>query len=146
MATPYSDVFELFLGSIQDYKINNIYDSSTTEEFEEYLTTFLIKAIPHFYNCQKDLELRDDTLRSFDETLTTNERVILSNLMIVEWLKKETNDLTQMQLHLGDKDFKSYAEANNLKEKRETMNNSQEDALKLMSKYSQNNIDWNDFM
>lgn len=145
MATEYSDVYELFLGAIQDYKIDKLF-AIDQDDAEAYMKTFMIRAIPYFDNCKQNLEDRNNTTGVFSITLTTDEMVILSNLMAVEWLKKETNDLRQMQLHLNDKDFRTYAEANNLKEKRETMNTIREDAERLMTKYSQKNIDWNNFM
>ena len=145
MATEYSDVYELFLGAIQDYKIDKLF-AIDQDDAEAYMKTFMIRAIPYFDNCKKNLEDRNDATGKFNMTLATDELVILSNLMAVEWLRKETNDLRQMQLHLNDKDFRTYAEANNLKEKRETMNTIREDVERLMTKYSQKNIDWNNFM
>lgn len=146
MATAYSEVNELFLGAIKDYNIDALYLSSTPTNADEYIKVFMIRAIPNFDNCQQNLESRNDTTRTFSITLTTDEKVILSNLMVVEWFKKETLDIRQMHLHLSDKDFKSYAEANNLKQKTETMNSIREDTERLMLKYSQKYIDWDDYM
>ena len=85
MATPYSEVFDLFLASIQDYRIKRLYEKSV-EDMENYLMSFLIKAITNFRKCKTDLEDRDDVNKIFNQTLSTDEKVILSNLMIVEWL------------------------------------------------------------
>jgi hypothetical protein len=54
LSTPYSEIFELFLFNIQDYNIDEIYNTSE-EDFETYVTNFLLKAIPEFSNCQNDL-------------------------------------------------------------------------------------------
>jgi hypothetical protein len=111
------------------------------------MTPFLVKAIPHFDNCIQDLEDRNDTTRTFNITLSTDEKVILSDLAIVQLLKKEVNDIKQMGLILSDpKAFKHYSEANNLKEKRETMYAAQESAERMMVKYSHKNIDWTEYM
>ena len=141
MATPYSSIFDLFLVSIQDYKIDNLYISSPTS-FETYLKGFLIKGLINFTNCKQDLEDRNDTSNTFNITLTTTEQVILSNLMVIEWLTKEVNDIKQMQLHLQDGDFKTYAEANNLKEKNALLTSTRENVDRQMNKYSYSNIDW----
>jgi hypothetical protein len=147
MATAYDEIFTLFLAGIQDYKIDALYNSARPTDADVYMADFLVRAIPYFDNCAKDLEDRNDTTRTFNINLTTDERVILSELMIVQWCKKEVNDIRQMELHLSDpKAFKHYAEANNLKEKRELMNTHGETADKLMLRYGQKNIDWNDFM
>jgi hypothetical protein len=147
LATLYSEIFELVLSGFNDYKIDRLFSSATPTSAEVYMTPFLVKAIPNFDNCEQDLEDRNDTTRTFNITLNTDEKVILSELTIVQLLKKEVNDVKQMELHLSDpKAFKHYAEANNLKEKRETMYSAQESAERLMVKYSQKNINWNDYM
>lgn len=141
MATPYSEVFDLFLASIQDYRINRLYEKSV-EDMENYLMPFLIKAITNFRKCKTDLEDRDDTNKVFNQTLSTDEKVILSNLMIVEWLTKEVNDILSLRNFLQDTDFKTYSQANNLKEKRELLTTMKEMVDKQIVQYSYNNFDW----
>ena len=141
MATPYSEVFDLFLTSIQDYRINRLYEKSV-EDMENYLMSFLIKAIVNFRKCKTDLEDRDDTNKVFNQTLSTDEKVILSNLMIVEWLTKEVNDILSLRNFLQDTDFKTYSQANNLKEKRELLTTMKEMVDKQIVQYSYNNFDW----
>ena len=141
MATPYSEVFDLFLASIQDYRINRLYEKSV-EDMENYLMPFLIKAITNFRKCKTDLEDRDDTNKVFNQTLSTDEKVILSNLMIVEWLTKEVNDILGMKLFLQDTDFKTYSQSQNLKEKRELLTTMKEMVDKQIVQYSYNNFDW----
>lgn len=139
--TPYSEIFELFLASIRDYRIDRLYNQSV-EDMENYLTPFLIKAITNFRKCKVDLEDRDDQSRVFNQTLSTDEKVILSNLMVVEWLTKEVNDVLQMRLHLQDTDFKIYSAANNLKEKRELLIEFQNNVDKQITQYIYKNFDW----
>ena len=141
MSTPYSDIFNLFLASIQDYRINKLYNQSV-EQMENYLMPFLIKAITNFRKCKTDLEDRDDTNKVFNQTLSTDEKVILSNLMIVEWLTKEVNDILSLRNFLQDTDFKTYSQANNLKEKRELLTTMKEMVGKQIVQYSYNNFDW----
>jgi len=141
MSTPYSDVFNLFLASIQDYRINKLYTQSVAQ-MENYLTPFLIKAITNFRKCKTDLEDRDDINKVFNQTLSTDEKVILSNLMIVEWLTKEVNDILGMKLFLQDTDFKTYSQSQNLKEKRELLTTMKDIVDKQITQYSYNNFDW----
>ena len=141
MATPYSEVFDLFLASIQDYRINRLYEKSE-KDMEKYLIPFLIKAITNFRKCKTDLEDRDDTSKVFNQTLSTDEKVILSNLMVVEWLTKEVNDILGMKLFLQDTDFKTYSQSQNLKEKRELLTTMKEMVDKQIVQYSYNNFDW----
>jgi hypothetical protein len=139
--TTYSSIYELFLASIRDYEIDKLF-SMSPEYAEAYMKPFLIKAIASFNNCRKDLDARDDEEQMFHEDLNTQEKVILSNLMIVEWLTKEVNDLLQMRLHLQDTDFRTYAEVNNLKGKRENLEAAREVADKQMKQYGYAHLDW----
>jgi len=141
MATPYSEVFDLFLTSIQDYRINRLYEKSV-EDMENYLMSFLIKAIVNFRKCKTDLEDRDDINKTFNQTLSTDEKVILSNLMIVEWLTKEVNDILGMKNYLQDTDFKTYSSAQNLKEKKDLLITMKDIVDKQITQYSYNNFDW----
>lgn len=141
MATPYSEVFDLFLASIQDYRINKLYNQSITQ-MESYLTPFLIKSIINFKKCKTDLEDRNDINKVFNQTLSTEEKVILSNLMIVEWLTKEVNDILGMKLFLQDTDFKTYSQSQNLKEKRELLTTMKDMVDKQITQYLYNNFDW----
>lgn len=141
MSTPYSEIFSLFLASIQDYKIDKLFRQSVIDA-ENYMTPFLIKAITNFKKCKTDLEDRDDVNKTFNQTLSTDEKVILSNLMVVEWLTKEVNDILSLKLHLQDTDFKTYSSAQNLKEKRELLTTTKEMVDKQIVQYSYNNFDW----
>lgn len=140
MATLYSEVFDLFMSSIASYELDNLFSSSVTN-FETRLTGWLINAIPNFDGCLKDLEDRNDNTKQFTATLTTDEKVILSNLMIVEFLKKEVNDIRQMRQKLGDPTFKAYSEANNLKERVNLLSTMNDLVQAQITRYQYKNID-----
>jgi len=151
MGTPFSDVFDLFLTSITDYKIDNLYSlgSEPTSPFYNYLQGFLIKAIPNFSNCVQDL---DDitpvvayTPAYFNVTLTSLEKGILSDLMTYEWFMKEVNDVTQFNLTLSDTDFKHFSEAQNLREKQEKADKAREMYEQKMTVYGLKHIPWVDW-
>ncbi len=141
MATTYSEIFDLAMQNIQDYFLEKMFATSL-ENYENFMTGFLIKSIPNFSNCLKDLEDRDDTLKTFNTDLNTDEKVILSNLLRVEWLTWRINDIRQFEVHLNDTDFKIYSEANNLKEKRNLLNETREIMSKQISKYNLKNFDF----
>ena len=141
MATLYSTIFERFLTGVQDYNIDRLYDLSPTD-METYLTSFLIRSIPKFRGCQADLSDREDSTGQFNIDLTETEQEILTQLMTVEWLGKEVNDLKQMQQKLNDTDFRTYSEANNLKEKNNHMNGTRERVEQMIVNYQLDNFDW----
>lgn len=143
--TPYSEIYDLFLTTVSDYKIDELYDTGT-EYFESYLKGFLIKAIPNFSNCVQDLDsIAPSTPLSFAVTLTSLEKGILSDLMTCEWFMKEINDVTQFNLTLSDTDFKHFSEAQNLREKQEKSDRMREMAEQKMTIYGLKNIPWADW-
>lgn len=103
--TKFEEVYSLFLSSIQDYTIKNlfIYDIDVAQEMIEY---FLLKAIPKFRNCEKNLQDVNMECKVFNCKLDLEEEVILSDLMILSWMDRVVNDITQMNLSLNDNDWR----------------------------------------
>ena len=116
MTTSYSLIYDLFLMQIKDWKLDTLYASSVTD-FETYLQGFLVLAIPGFTEfCDQSLA-RDDGVGEFTEDLTDKNKIFLSQMMTERWLDKEVQDIRQVNLHVTDKDFKTYSEGQNLREK-----------------------------
>lgn len=144
--TAYTEIYDLFLMVAKDYKLDELYESSV-DDFTTYLQGFLIYAIADFTSCRHNLELRDDTAGSFDMDLTTKEKIILSKLMVMAWLKSQIQNVTQFQLHLNDKDFKHHSEAANLSAKKEYYANLREEVNQDMVDYGYKNLNietWGD--
>ena len=115
MATKYSDIFELVLVLMSSYKIDDIY----IKEGETGLTTFFIPYLKIASgelenNAGIDLSDRDDITHTFNTDLTDGRQLIIAKYVMIGYLSRETYDIMQMQLHLQDGDFKTYAEKNNL--------------------------------
>jgi hypothetical protein len=113
MGTPYSGIYDLFTMLVNDYKLVSLFEISP-ERFEQYLGGWLTFAIAEFTSCKTSLER---STGGFVATLSIVEQTILAELMVVFWLQKEVQDVNQMNLKLQDRDFKTYPEAQNLKEK-----------------------------
>ena len=136
--TLFTEIYDLFLVMVRDYKLDKLYDSSTTD-FETYLKGFLMKAIPKFTNTKQPLTY---TGTSFDNDLTVKENDILSTLMCIEWLTKEVNDVTQFTNSLNDTDFKRYSESQNLTSKKARYNDLREIVNQDMVDYDLKTTDW----
>lgn len=109
MATPFSEIYKLFLGKIDSYDFAKL----TKEELEEDLKDYLDLAISNFIVCTKDLENMTD--EGFNEKLTMKEKDILATLMVLEFLKpKMATDELIIQA-LTDKDIRMTSQANHLK-------------------------------
>ena len=88
MGTPYSEIYDLALLSIEDYILNKMaYEDE--EKFSLYLQGFLVRAIPNFNNCLKPLSDRNDKESVFNVVLDDDEKGILSDWLVIMYLDKE---------------------------------------------------------
>lgn len=137
MATSFDTIENLFLVSIRDYRIDAL--ASDAAVLQAYLDGFLFKAVPHFTECLQDLSY-DSTARTFTSTFTNLENEILASLMEVEWARNSVNDVTQINLHLMNREFKLNSENENLKQKSEYLDRAREKAHQLATEYQLLNI------
>lgn len=140
MGTKISDVFDMALVSIQDYRLNKLYQKSP-EAWENYLYGFLSLAVADFDNCLQPLDY-DKTTGEFSSNLTITEKMILSRWVVYEWFVREVNDVLQFKTKLNDNDFKHYSEAQNLQQKSEYRDRTREIVMQMMVDYEKNNIDY----
>lgn len=138
MTTPFSTVYDQFMMIVTDYRLNELYNSSVPN-FETYLSGFLIPAITDFKNCNQSLSYSSST---FSETLTVENVKILALLMKKYWLTKEIDDITQMNLHVTDRDFRVYSESQNMREKQNRLILELENLSQLLVDYGLVNTDW----
>ena len=140
MSTSISEIFDLFMLTVNDYRLNHLFDSSE-EDFENYLSGFLEFAIVEFSICDQDLNY-DTITKTFSDTLTRENKVILATLMTKYWLTKLVNDITQLNLHITDRDFKVASESMNLREKSIYLNNVKETCSQMLIDYAYKHNDW----
>lgn len=115
MNTTYSDVYELVLALLSSYKIDDVYIKNGEDGIETFFMPYLRIASGELENKSGiDLSDRDDELRQFNSKLSDGRQLIIAKYIMIGYLSKETHDIMQMQLHLQDGDFKTYAEKNNL--------------------------------
>ena len=139
MGTFTAEVFDVFMSGIKDYRLDTLFNTSQSN-FSSYLEGFLIEAIAEFTVCTQDLTFATG---EFTETLTAENIIILAKIMRKKWLQKEIQDIKQMNLSLQDKDYKRYAESNNLMAKQKLFVTLDEEISTTRTRYSLNNtIDW----
>ena len=146
MATSLDSVCDLFTTLISDYKLTALYSSSGSSGLNNYLESFLLFSIDEFSDlCSQDLTY-STTTQTFDATLTQKNKNVLAQIMVKYWLQKELQDVLQMRLHLQDRDFRSFAESNNLREKRELYNMKREEISQMLNDYGYRNfVDWDEW-
>ena len=144
MGTSLSEIYDLFMQLITDYRLIALFNTSE-EDFETYLEPWIMNAIMDFSVCSQDLEY-DNYTKSFSNVLTQENKLILANLMVKYWATKNVNDITQMNLHVTDRDFKVFSEAQNLREKQAHLNNIKETCSQLLVDYSYRKVDWSSWL
>ena len=142
--TTFDEIHDLTMLVIQDFKLNDLYDSSPTN-FNTTLDGLLIRSIPEFTNCQQDLTDYTLSTRTFNIVLTLVEKSILSKLQVITWLDSKILDVMQLQNFLNDTDFKTFSSAQNLKAKMEAREILFERVLQSMTDYGLKNISWSNW-
>jgi len=144
MTTAYDSVYDLFLIEIKDWKIDALYTASPTN-FAIYLKGFLVLCIPEFDVFSDQSLARTDSTSLFTETLTDKNMQILAKMMVIKWMKKEIQDVRQMNLHITGKDFRTYSEAQNLKGKESYLIFMKEELSQALSNYAWYGYDFTDW-
>ena len=115
MATPFSDVYTLFLSNITDYSLGELDDYS----LEENMKNWLINGIVNYPNPKSNLSSFDLERSEFTDDLDLTEKVILAKLMVIEYINPYIIDETLLKQKLSLKDYSNYSPANHLKELRQ---------------------------
>ena len=119
MGTPFTDVYNRFLGKITD----DMYMELTPEDTMRDLTNLLVDAIPGFEFPRKNLlDYNIDTTSanvlestsSFTEDLSSEEINILAILMMVNWVQRQITSIENTRMKYSGSDFKFTSQANHL--------------------------------
>ena len=132
MGTPYEDVYSRFLSNITDYSLADMF----TGDLETLMFGYMISSITDFESCKKDLQLRDDDVQEFGEDLDDKEIEILALLMVSRWIRPKLYTADLMKQSLPSRDYRSYSQANHIKELREMYKEARQDANRQITNYS----------
>ena len=140
--TPYDDIIDLALVSIEDYHLNKLAINSPND-FNIVLEGFMIRGLANFENCNKDLSQRSDKDRLFKVKLDEIEKSIIADYTVISWLDKEINDVRQITgMMQNQKEAHRYSEANNLNAKVHRRDQLMEQVATKKTIYSLNKVDW----
>lgn len=152
--TPFSEIYDRALIVIRDYKLNDLANKNYAS-FLLFMKGFLETSIDLFNGTLNDLswtesievetddegnEIEHDN-SYFNETLTSKEKSILAMIVVYNWFLKETQDVTEFNLHLKTRDFQVLSEANNLRQKSEYLDRLREKYLYEIQQYQLNNLE-----
>lgn len=134
MATPFNEIYPIFMSQITDYDLAQMPVTSV----EENLQLWLMSAIGYFSNCKQNLSDFDLTLRQFNTDLNHVEKQILAKFMVVVYLDTHLIKEDLMKQSLNSKDYRMYSPANQIKALIEMKSKINSEANTLMSRYSYN--------
>ena len=146
MTTTLSEVADLFLTKVTDYRLDSIFESSGSSALNFYLEPYILNSIDEFEDiCTQDLsytESTDDEEGYFSVNLTRENKNVLAQLMVRYWLGKSIRDILQMNNSLQDHDYKTYSQAQNLKAKQDFYNMTREENSQLLVDYGIKHNNW----
>ena len=137
--TTFNEIYDFFMTRIVDYRLTTLFNTSQND-FQEYLSGWLLQIIPDFYNCDQSLAYANS---EFVETLSQKNINILTLLMKKLWLEKEIDNILQMDNLVQDRDFKLYSAAQNMSAKQARYNMMKEEVSQELVSYGLNySTDW----
>ena len=138
MAVSYDVFINTFLSKITEYEFIKLDDKSA----EEILDGFLKRAVSEFKAvCKYDLvNTRDDVLRAFDIEISDSDldeiADIISEGMIVQWLKGYVNKQELLENQLNTRDFQTYSPAELLMRVGNAYTQAKKDYTQMIREYS----------
>jgi hypothetical protein len=82
----------------------------------------------------------------FTETLTLENQIMLSRLMVLSWLGQSVKEVLQFNLFLQDADYRTHAASSNLSAKQSLYNNTREELSQALNEYSFRKNDWSSWV
>lgn len=112
MATKFSDIYELFLGQIDDYTIVELDD----EEVEILIEKYLINGLITVYSQLSDTLDIDHAKKEFTSDLPLFVKILLAKSMKLEWVREKKYSEELMRKSIGDRDYKAVQGTDYLKQ------------------------------
>lgn len=133
MATTYQTIFEAFMDKVTDYDL-----ASYSESLQWDIMVALLDSACRRFNriCAQDLQDRDDNAGAFNIDLSYEELDIITEQMVVEWLKPILNDTDNLHNRINTKEYTSISPANMLLAIKESYAMARTNAKTLMVRYS----------
>jgi hypothetical protein len=148
MGTSLTEIADLFLSAVSDYRLNAIYATSGSVGLNNQIEPFLLKSIEDFTLCDQAL-VYTSTSGSvdgyFSVTLTMTNQIMLSMHMELYWLQKSIQDVRALSNFIQDRDFKGWSPAQMLTARTAHYNAKKEELSQRLVDYSYNRTNWSDW-
>jgi hypothetical protein len=132
MGTPYTVIYDAYFARVKD----DFYQSIDIIELEMELIKVMEAALPRFLYPKVDLDARDNTTQSFDETLTNAEIQIIASLMNQVWVEKQISDIEVTRQVYKDHDFNLTSQASHLRSLLALQQTLESQVRKMMHNYT----------
>lgn len=147
MGTSLTEINDLFLSSISDYRLDTIYNTSGSMALNIYVEPWLMRAINEFSVCTQDLTYTPTSGSAdgyFTETLTMENCLLLSEFMSLFWHQKGMQDHRALSLTVQDHDFKSHSPGNLASVRQQIYNAKREELSQKLVDYAyrHNDLHW----
>jgi len=147
MGTTLTNVADIFLSAISDYKLDAIYSQSGSLVLNQYIEPWLLKSIASFSDtCTQSLTytvVSGSSDGEFTEDLTMENQIILSSFMELYWLQKGIQDIRSLNNFIQDRDFKSFSPAQNITARTANYNSKREELSQRLIDYGYaHNVTW----
>ena len=147
MGTTLTNVADIFLSAISDYKLDTIYSQSGSLVLNQYIEPWLLKSIADFSDtCAQPLTytvVSGSSDGEFTETLTMENQIILSSFMELYWLQKGIQDYRTLTNLFSDRDFKPFSPAQNITARTANYNSKREELSQRLIDYGYaHNVTW----
>ena len=147
MGTPFTQVYNRFLGKITD----DMYMELTPEDTVRDLRNLLIDAIPGFEFPRRNLldytlvetENALEEASSFAAELTSEEINILAILMMIGWTQRQITSIENTRMKFSSSDFKFTSQANHLSKLLNLLAETQRQSHHMQRLYKRRKIDDN---
>lgn len=142
MSISYDAITKAFLSKITEFEFLKIPEEDRTITVDGYMK----RAVTAFKNiCQYDLTAYDDTLReftdNFDEMDVDELLDIISEGMLIQWLKPYAYNQELLENNLNTADFTTYSSAELLLRVGNAYAKAQKDYTQMIREYSYNHGD-----
>ncbi|WP_418434162.1 hypothetical protein [Anaerotignum lactatifermentans] len=131
--TPYARFIDAFMEKVTEYKFLQYTDDELFTLAVKYMKAACLKFRKI---CKADLTQFDDSERVFLADIDDEVIDIVSDGMVVEWLKPYRNNADNLENILNTKDFTMYSSANLLAQTREALSEAEKHFIQRMREYS----------
>ena len=145
MSTDVSDVNDLFLTLVEDYRLNLIYQTSGSTVLNQYLSGWMRYSIQEFAPICTQTLTYNETTQQFTEDLTEENIDMLAQIMTKYWWNKTTQNVLQAENILQDHDLKTFSQASNLQAKMQYQTLKKEEISQLLQDYGFRHNKWDNW-